>query len=483
MPAIPNFLGGSYTAQSPLVDQERTVNLYLERAEAPGASARLALYPIPGFRVSSTGTTGFGRAHLAVGGREFCVIGTDFIEINQFGVRTSRGTVAIDGNPATISSNGDGGGSDALDIGELFITSGGNGYIFNLRTNVLTAVANLAGLATMGDSIDGFFLCLHADTSTVYISDLLDGATWDLTNYIQRSDAPDPWVAIKVSSKYLYFLGSQTSEVWYNAGTYPIPFQPHPSGFMNYGCDAPWSAEVVGSTVCWLGSTANGTGMVMRAAGLNPEDISTYATQYAFDKMIDTSDAIGDSYTDRGHTFYLLTFKDGNATWAWDEQTQVWAERGHLNALTNAYDAWRPLYHAFAFGQHRVLDSMGASVYEMSPDLYTDIDEESGIRWLRRAPSLVKENKLVKFNTFELDMEVGLGATTGQGSDPAVMMRQSNDGGKTFGNERWRSAGKIGKYGHRVRWTRCGSARKRVYEVSGSDPVPFRLLGAWQELG
>ena len=476
MPAIPNFLGGSYTAQSALVDQERTVNMYLERAEAPGATARTALYPIPGFRVSSTGTTGFGRAHFATGGREFCIIGTDFIEINQFGVRTSRGTVAIDGNPATISSTGDAGG-------ELFITSGGNGYIFTLATNVLAAVANLAGLADMGESIDGYFLALDVSASTIYISDLLDGTTWDLTNYIQRSAAPDPWVAIKVSSKYLYFLGSQTSEVWYNAGTFPIPFQPHPSGFMNYGCTAPWSAEVVGSTVCWLGATINGTGMVMRAAGLNPEDISTYATQYAFDQMIDTADAIGDSYTDRGHTFYVLTFGDGNATWCWDEQTQVWAERGHLNELTNAYDAWRPLYHVFAFGQHRVLDAKGADVYEMSPDFYTDIDGTSGIRWVRRAPSIVNENKYIKYNTFELDMEVGLGATTGQGSEPAVMMRMSNDGGKTFGNEQWRSGGKRGEYGARVRWTRCGSARKRVYEVSGSDPIPFRLLGAWQELG
>lgn len=119
----------------------------------------------------------------------------------------------------------------------------------------------------------------------------------------------------------------------------------------------------------------------------------------------------------------------------------------------------------------------------MSPDYYTDIDGTSGIRWLRRAPAIVNENKWVKYNTFELDIETGLGATTGQGSDPQVRLRISNDGGKTFVAEQWRSAGAIGEYNKRVRWTRCGSARRRVYEVSGSDPVPFRLLGAWQELG
>lgn len=476
MPPISGFIGGSYTAQSPIVDQERTVNMYLEKAESPGASSQLALYPSPGFQVSSTGTTGFGRAHYAGGGREFAVIGSAFIEIDAFGIRTTHGTMAVDANQATISSTGDAGG-------ELFVTSGGNGYIFNLAANTLTQIAALNGKATMGDSIDGYFLALDSANSTIYLSDLLVGTTWDPLNYIQRSAAPDPWVALRVQSKYLYFLGSQTSEVWYNAGTFPIPFQAHPSGFMNYGCAAPFSPEVVGSSLCWLSSTVNGSGMVMRAAGFNPEDISTYATQYAFDLISDTSDAIGDSYTDRGHTFYVLTFPTGNKTWVWDEQTQIWAERGTWNNSTGEYDVWRPLYHAFAFGEHRVLDLLGSNIYVMSPDYYTDIDGTSGIRWLRRAPAIVNENKWVKYNTFELDIETGLGATTGQGSDPQVRLRISNDGGKTFVAEQWRSAGAIGEYNKRVRWTRCGSARRRVYEVSGSDPVPFRLLGAWQELG
>jgi hypothetical protein len=45
-----------------------------------------------------------------------------------------------------------------------------------------------------------------------------------------------------------------------------------------------------------------------------------------------------------------------------------------------------------------------------------------------------------------------------------------------------RSAGKIGEYGKRVRWERMGSARRRVFEVTFTDPVPLRITNAFLTL-
>lgn len=70
-------------------------------------------------------------------------------------------------------------------------------------------------------------------------------------------------------------------------------------------------------------------------------------------------------------------------------------------------------------------------------------------------------------------------STTAQGEDPQVMLRMSNDGGRTWPHpEKWRAAGKIGEYNRRIRWDGLGSARRRVFEVVTSDPVPWRLVGA-----
>jgi len=69
--------------------------------------------------------------------------------------------------------------------------------------------------------------------------------------------------------------------------------------------------------------------------------------------------------------------------------------------------------------------------------------------------------------------------------DPQVMLRWSDDGGHTWGNEHWRSIGKAGEWSHRVFWRRLGMTEKlrdRVYEVSGTDPVKLAIMGAELEL-
>lgn len=467
--------GGSYVAQSPLSAQERSINVYPERNEVPGTPTRWTLYKIPGVSSIVMSVASPGKAHFFDTNtqREFAVIGNTFYEISSGGILTNRGTVAVDANPATISSNGAGGG-------QLFITAGANGYLFTLATNTFAAIAALAGIATMGDHLDGYFLALDSATSTVRISDLLDGATWDPTQFIQRSIAPDPWVSMKVASRYIWLLGAETSEAWFDAGSSPIPFEPHPSGLVNYGCAAPFSPEIVAGSLMWVSQTSNGRGAVIRLAGFTPEPVSNFAVETAFEALgTSISSGIGDTYDDLGHTFYFVSFVSGASTWCWDANTSLWHERGTWISEDQEYTVWRPGFHAFAFGEHRMLDLDGASVYELSSEFHTDVESRE-IRWLRQPSELFFENQRLFFPSIELDMEVGLGLSgTGQGSDPQVMLRYSNDGGKTWGPELWRSGGKIGQYKTRVRWLRMGAAYRRVFQFAGTDPVPTRLLNCY----
>jgi len=470
------FIGGCNESQAGTADGERTVNWYVEPMESQAATTQAALYPTPGVEVLSTGTSNPGRAHFFQSGREFAVIGTKFYEINGAGALTSRGTVAVDSNPATICSNGDGGG-------ELFITSGGNGYIFTLASNTLSTVAALNGIATMGDFMEGYFLALDAATSTLYISNLFDGTTWDTgTDYAQRSVGSDPWVAMKVLGRYVWLMGSKTMEAWYNSGdTFPLSF--HPSGFAEYGCLAPFSvATGSDQALYWLGATDYGDGFVCRVRGFVPEVVSTFAVQTKINSYANPADAQGYVYSDLGHTWYVLNFVDDNATWALDTalapHPNAWCERGTWISEENRWASWRPRWYARAFGEHRCLDAVTGAVYRISSSLTTDVDGRE-IRRFRRGPIIENENKRLFHSSFELDLENGLGTQTGQGSDPMVMMRFSDDGGKTWGSERQRSAGAVGKYGNRARWLRLGSARRRCYEVSVSDPIPWRLTGAY----
>lgn len=479
---FPHFIGPTDIRQTPYLDQERTVNLMLSPAESPGATSRWSLGIIPGVTLLATDTGTPGRAHYfdPETEREFAVQGTRFNEISSGGVITNRGTVALNANPAIIVGGGP-------TIGQLLISSGGNAYTFVLSSNTFAAVAALAGLTTMVDAQDGYGLAFNAANGRTYFSTLNNFTTWDVTDFFARNKAPDPLVAMKCANGFIYLLGKYTSEAWYNAGQFPVPFVFHPSGLIQHGCGAAFSPEIAGNALQWLGSTQNGQGAVVRTTAFTPEIVSSIAVENAMAGYPSISDAFGDTYEQGGQTFYLLTLPTANATWCMDTalpKAVAWHERLTWISENMQYVAYRPAFHAFAFGQHRMLDRETGAIYQLSSTVYTDVPDSTGtarpLRWLRRAPALVYQNQRLFYPALEVDFEVGLGLSgTGQGSNPQVMMRMSNDNGKTWGSEQWRSAGKLGEYGTRVRWNRCGSARRRVFELSATDPIAWRMTNAY----
>ena len=87
------------------------------------------------------------------------------------------------------------------------------------------------------------------------------------------------------------------------------------------------------------------------------------------------------------------------------------------------------------------------------------------------------ENRRLFFDYAELEAERGVGlAGAGQGSDPLVALRYSDDGGQTWGAERTRSLGKRGVYDQRIRWDCLGSGRDRVWSLSCSEPVALNMF-------
>jgi hypothetical protein len=61
-------------------------------------------------------------------------------------------------------------------------------------------------------------------------------------------------------------------------------------------------------------------------------------------------------------------------------------------------------------------------------------------------------------------------------SDPQVSLAISYDGGKTWGNERFVGAGRVGQYTRRLIWTRCGSGGSVQARFTCTDPVPWNLI-------
>lgn len=470
MPAYPGFLGPTYQSASLLADRERLINWILEPIESPSTSAKYVLVTTPGFStfasVAAAPIRGFGVA----GARVFFVAGYALYELFANGTVLQRGTVSADTNPATISWNGPTGNA-------LFITSGGVGYGYALGTNTLTANVTTYK-ATMGAFLSNRFLALDATTSTLQISNL-QSTTFNPTQIAIRSARPDPWISMAVVNNEIWLWGTTSTDVWYDAGASPFPFQPIPNASFDQGIDGPFSANRDGVPLHWVGSNAQGTRIIWQAQGYQPVRVSTHAIEAQLTAMTNTADALGFTYQDRGHLFYVPIFPSADQAFHYDIKlgSAGWGERLYWNTTTASWQALRVGTHVYAFGRHLVGDRFTGTIYTMDPLVYTDVGGVA-MRRLRQPPRLAFDQKRVKYTRLQIVMDTGIGLVSGQGSDPQVMLSSSNDGGRTFGAERWTSAGPIGAFNTRVQWLRLGQGRNRVDRVVVTDPVPWRIVDA-----
>ena len=304
-----------------------------------------------------------------------------------------------------------------------------------------------------------------------FISALYDSTTLDPLQFATKESKPDPLLRLIVANHQVWLMGSESIEPWTDAGTSPFPFAQVTGSIMDRGIAAPLSATDLAGVLLWLGDDL----IVYGAAAYTPVRISNFAVDEAIRAMAVksiVSDAVGFNYTQGGHPFYVLTFPTAGRTLVYDTLTQVWHERRSGTQLTDAIwtvtctvEAWGKVYAGTSTGALGVLDL----------DTYTELS--APIRRAAVSPPLYNDGKRATVPTVELECELGIGLTTGQGSNPTVTVRWSDDGGATFSNERTASLGKTGNRIDRARIFRTGIFRQREYEFAISDPVKVSFYG------
>lgn len=478
MAAYPAFIGGSNPTQSRVMDAEMLVNGYVEKAQSQGAKNSAGIYPSPGYELwSPAGVANVGgRASILAEGRYFTVHAGDLVEWDVFGAPTIRSTFPMvqDAFPVHIVYNGKVGG-------QLGIRSGGAFYVFTMATNAFAFVAGLT--FTHFCVANNVGLGFDSATGSVRLSALNDLLTWPGGVFFQRALQPDPWQAMFVDTNNLvWMIGTDTFEVWYLQNSSSTqPFAPLLGLAGRYGILAPYAFSVNDAGIFWLASNPEGPGQLVMSQGGSPQSVNTYAvstkiSSYARMSRIDDAELL--SYQEDNHTFVCVSFPSVPATWCYDATSPDWTQRGVWNPVRGDYDLWSPRAHTYAFGKHLIVERTTGKVWNMTIASALEISGV-GIRRLRRAPAFTREHKRIPIDQFELLMDVGLGLQAGQGSDPQVMLRVSQDGGITWGNERRASTGKVGKFGKRVYWTRLGAPPDCALEISYSEPIPFRIVNSW----
>ena len=467
------ILGASYVARSINAADNRMVNMFPEMTPDNGQTAAF-LNRAPGLELLQSVGTGPIRAlwaHQTNGSDFYVVSGGEVYKLNSMtGAPTLLGTVSGTG-PVSIADNGS----------QIFFACNPDSYIYNEVTNVFAQITDpdFPGAVTVG-YLDGYFVFNEPNSQRVWVTSLLDGLSVDPLDFASAEGSPDGLVGLIVDHREAWLCGTDSVEVWYDAGLPDFPLTRIQGAFNEIGCVAAFSIAKLDNGLFWLGTDARGQGIVYRANGYTGQRISTHAIEYAIAQYGNISDAIAYTYQQEGHAFYVLTFPSGDATWVYDVSTQAWHERAGWD--NGVFVRHRSNCQCNFGGNIIVGDYENGNIYKFSLDIYAD---NGGIqKWLRswRALPTGQNNlKRTAHHSLQLNCESGVGLNDGQGSDPQAMLRWSDDGGHTWSNEHWSPMGKIGAYYQRVFWRRLGMTlklRDRVYEVSGTDPVKIAIMGA-----
>ena len=467
------ILGSAYVARSVNAADNRMVNLFPEVVPEGGKEPAF-LQRAPGLNFLQTVGSGPIRglwAHQTNGPDFYVVSGNEFYKLNSMtGVPTLLGAVTGTG-PVSIADNGT----------QIFIAANPDGFIYNESTGEYSQITDpdFPGAVTVS-YLDGYFVFNEPNSQKIWVTALLDGTSIDPLDFASAEGSPDNIVSILSDHRELWVFGTDTTEVWYNAGNSDFPLSRIQGAFNELGCAAPYSVAKMDNQIYWLGQDARGQGMVYRAAGYIGQRISTHSIEWQIQQYGDLTDATGYTYQQNGHSFYVLNFPAAKTTWVYDVATGAWHERASFS--NGSFDRHRANNMCNFGGNIIVGDYQNGNIYTLDLEVYADNGEVQ--KWLRSWRALPTDtNTLTRTiqHSMQLDCETGVGLVTGQGSDPQVMLRWSDDGGHTWSNEHWKSMGRIGQFGKRTLWRRLGATMKirdRVYEISGTDPVRIYIMGA-----
>lgn len=485
-----DFKDGFYEARGYIADAVRCVNLYPEKNLDEDAAAPYTLYQTPGLRtIGSPPFAGPGRGlYTATNGQLFAVVGQTVYSVSSTFIFTAVGTLITQApSPVSMQDNR---------IALVIVDGSPFGYQMDLSTQSYAQISDPAFYgADKVEYLDTFLLFNRPGTNQFYTSLSNTVTPLDPTYIAAKTGLPDNIQTILAIHREFLLIGTQlSSEVWFDAGNAQFPFAVVPGVFIEHGCAAKYSVAKHDLLGFWLGIDKSGKGTVMMYNGYQVKKISTPAIAAQISSYVVINDAIGMTYKQQDHIFYVLTFPNADVTWVYDVSEGKWHQRAWMDANGQEHRI-RPQAMALAYGKNVALDWQTGNLYEIALDAYTD----DGLPIIRRRGyrHLVADGKQVIYERFSADIQLGVGKhvytdpwspgwSTGWGPigelEPAKLyLRWSDTRGKSFGEPVEQPLGFEGEYLRQPQWRNLGLARDRVFELFWSSPFEYVLQGAWAD--
>lgn len=467
------FLGSAYRSRSPNLADQQLINYYLEIVETKSGKEPGAFFNTPGLTLLCNVADGPIRALRAFNGFLYAVAGYGVWRIDTGYNVTGLGNIVADDNPASLTNNDT----------QLGIASAG--HLYTVVANALAEVSLPFSACGTLSYQDGLVITFEPGTNVIWQSNFNDLTTWDALNFQPADGQPGNIVGLANLHRQQVIMKQAFTEFWVNEGNNGFVFGRLDGVYPAIGVVATYSPANLGEEIAWLGASVEGVGIAYAMSGYEPRRISTHALEQRWATYTTIADAIGFSYQQEGHLFYVLTFPSGNETWVYDATASAmsghaeWHQRGYFSA--GAFSRILPQAVALFNGQVIVGDRTTGNIYAWDLNVLTD--NSAAIKRVRswRAGWPQDELSSRRFSCLEIDVETG--ADVEAGANPQFMFQYSDDGGHTWSTEQYAAAGMTGQYKRRVRFRRLGMKRRglssdRIFMLSTTDQFKGSLLGA-----
>lgn len=462
--------GGHHVDRSTEVNNQQLINWEVQ-AERSGGVSKLSIQPSAGLTLLGTSFEGPRRSHSVIfQNKSYWVSGRQLLSIDAGDNITFIGAIPTTTSWCVLAAGRD----------YLMLVDGQDGYLWDGTTYTSPVPdADFPANPTWVVYTDGVFYVTVASTDRVYASDFSTGSenpiNWAALDYVVAEADPDDVVAMARTFEYVYFIGEQTTQIYYKSGNADFPLDLASNGVMEFGTEAPASVDTAQGDIFMLSRATDGGLDIINISGFQAKSIAEPDMRNELERYGDISDAEGFAYTQGQHTYYELTLPSVPITYVYTAQTGEWHRR-----KSDGIGRHRVRGHGFFNGRHLVGDYETGDLFYLDPTNYTENDD-TVIR--TRVTALVnKDGKQLECNEFEVHFKRGVGLSTGQGSDPQAMLRYSIDGGETWSNTIRRSIGAIGDTTRRAVWDRLGQGASFMFEISVSDPVEAVIIATYADI-
>ncbi len=440
----------------------------------PEARNVISLHAFPGLKTFST-LSGDGRGTHVMDGVMYAVYGQTLSSIDEDGAATSIGTIqgtSICG----FANNGE----------QMIIVTGDVMYMYTASTDTLepitdasveksTTIAFINSQFVMDNNED---LSFRGEFVTTQVTTTLTAADFvDALDYAAADAHPDDITRIIIHNGMVLFFGTDGIDPWWNTGVGSPPFAAVQASFRPYGLAGRDAIAQTDEFVYFLDDQR----IPRRMYGLQVSNIGNpaLAAEWASYERVDN--AVCMAYILDQRNYFQINFPTANRSWLYHEQSNSWYQLSYKTKDQRH----RAMSHQFVYGKNLMQDYANGKLYELDFDTYTDNDE---VIQRRRTTAVIHgglygaPGSRLWFDRVIFVIETGIGLSTGQGSDPQLVTRYSDDGGRTYSAEEWHDLGAGGDYLTKVVLFQQGSSTERIYELTYSEPTPFTLIDATADI-